>query len=201
MIGDSTWDAQAAGKLGVPTFAVRTGGFSGTELCGAGAIAVYDSLRPAGRPGPDHRPQLTRVQRIPLRKRLGIAENERAPAPQQWPEMLVHPAPVARAGSPIPGTPSPAQKPFTVAYVAPVQQAVAERALTGQVRAYPQLPLHLAGDDGVLMIAENRLDLLHLPGEPARLHTERRGHCLTGVTGTLSRFARLMQGHVPGLAG
>ncbi len=44
MIGDSTWDAQAAGKLGVPTFAVRTGGFSGTELCGAGAIAVYDLL-------------------------------------------------------------------------------------------------------------------------------------------------------------
>jgi len=44
MIGDSTWDAQAAGKLGVPTFAVRTGGFSNTELCGAGAIAVYDSL-------------------------------------------------------------------------------------------------------------------------------------------------------------
>jgi phosphoglycolate phosphatase-like HAD superfamily hydrolase len=44
MIGDSTWDAQAAGKLGVPTFAVRTGGFSGTELRDAGAIAVYDSL-------------------------------------------------------------------------------------------------------------------------------------------------------------
>ena len=33
-----------AGKLGVPTFAMRTGGFSDTELCGAGAIAVYDSL-------------------------------------------------------------------------------------------------------------------------------------------------------------
>lgn len=33
-----------AGKLGVPTFAVRTGGFSDTELCGARAIAVYDSL-------------------------------------------------------------------------------------------------------------------------------------------------------------
>jgi hypothetical protein len=31
-------------KLGVPTFAVRTGGFSDTELCGARAIAVYDSL-------------------------------------------------------------------------------------------------------------------------------------------------------------
>jgi phosphoglycolate phosphatase-like HAD superfamily hydrolase len=28
----------------VPTFAVRTGGFSGTELRDAGATAVYDSL-------------------------------------------------------------------------------------------------------------------------------------------------------------
>jgi phosphoglycolate phosphatase-like HAD superfamily hydrolase len=44
MIGDSTWDARAAGKLGVPTFAVRTGGFSDTELHDAGAVAVYDSL-------------------------------------------------------------------------------------------------------------------------------------------------------------
>src|SRR5437773_78577 len=44
MVGDSTWDARAAGKLGVPTFAVRTGGFSGTELRDAGAVAVYDSL-------------------------------------------------------------------------------------------------------------------------------------------------------------
>ena len=44
MIGDSTWDARAAGKLGVPTFAVRTGGFSDTELRDAGAVAVYDSL-------------------------------------------------------------------------------------------------------------------------------------------------------------
>ena len=44
MIGDSTWDARAAGKLGVPTFAVRTGGFSDTELRDAGAVGVYDSL-------------------------------------------------------------------------------------------------------------------------------------------------------------
>jgi len=44
MIGDSTWDAKAALKLGVPTFAVRTGGFSAEELSDAGAAAVYDSL-------------------------------------------------------------------------------------------------------------------------------------------------------------
>ena len=44
MIGDSTWDAKAALKLGVPTYAVRTGGFSAEELSAAGAAAVYDSL-------------------------------------------------------------------------------------------------------------------------------------------------------------
>ena len=44
MIGDSIWDAKAALKLNVPTYAVRTGGFSAEELSAAGAAAVYDSL-------------------------------------------------------------------------------------------------------------------------------------------------------------
>jgi HAD superfamily hydrolase (TIGR01549 family) len=44
LVGDSTWDAVAAGHLDVPTIAVRTGGFSVDELRGAGAVAVYDSL-------------------------------------------------------------------------------------------------------------------------------------------------------------
>ena len=44
MVGDSTWDVIAAGKLDVPTIAVRTGGFSVEELTGAGAVAVFDSL-------------------------------------------------------------------------------------------------------------------------------------------------------------
>ncbi len=44
MIGDSTWDAKAALKLNVPTYAVRTGGFSAEELSAAGAAGVYDSL-------------------------------------------------------------------------------------------------------------------------------------------------------------
>lgn len=44
MIGDSTWDCIAAGKLGVPTSAVRTGGFSVDELLEAGAARVFDSL-------------------------------------------------------------------------------------------------------------------------------------------------------------
>jgi HAD superfamily hydrolase (TIGR01549 family) len=44
MVGDSTWDCVAARKLGVPTIAVRTGGFSVEELTDAGAVRVYDSL-------------------------------------------------------------------------------------------------------------------------------------------------------------
>ncbi len=44
MIGDSTWDAKAAQRAGLPTFAVRTGGFSVEELLEAGAAKVYDSL-------------------------------------------------------------------------------------------------------------------------------------------------------------
>ena len=45
MVGDSTWDCLAAGKLDVPTIAVRTGGFSVAELTEAGAVRVFDSLR------------------------------------------------------------------------------------------------------------------------------------------------------------
>lgn len=44
MIGDSTWDCIAAGKLDVPTIAVRTGGFSVEELTAAGATQVFESL-------------------------------------------------------------------------------------------------------------------------------------------------------------
>ena len=44
MIGDSTWDVEAAKKLKVPTICVRTGGFGADELLDAGAEAVYDSI-------------------------------------------------------------------------------------------------------------------------------------------------------------
>jgi HAD superfamily hydrolase (TIGR01509 family) len=44
MVGDSTWDIEAAKKLDVPTIAVRTGGFGADELRDAGAVAVYDSI-------------------------------------------------------------------------------------------------------------------------------------------------------------
>jgi HAD superfamily hydrolase (TIGR01549 family) len=44
MIGDSVWDIEAAKKLGVPTLAVLTGGFSREELADAGAHRVFGSL-------------------------------------------------------------------------------------------------------------------------------------------------------------
>src|SRR3954447_24009396 len=44
MVGDSTWDCVAAGRLGVPTVGVLTGGFSREELKEAGAVRVFDSL-------------------------------------------------------------------------------------------------------------------------------------------------------------
>jgi HAD superfamily hydrolase (TIGR01509 family) len=44
MIGDSPWDAKAAGQLQVPTIAVLSGGFSAEELLQAGAVQVFDAV-------------------------------------------------------------------------------------------------------------------------------------------------------------
>jgi HAD superfamily hydrolase (TIGR01549 family) len=44
MIGDTSWDCQAAGRAGIPAVAVLTGGFAATELREAGAVAVFDGL-------------------------------------------------------------------------------------------------------------------------------------------------------------
>ncbi len=44
MLGDSTFDCEAAARADVPTIAVLTGGFSREELQDAGAASVYDSL-------------------------------------------------------------------------------------------------------------------------------------------------------------
>ena len=44
MIGDSTWDCEAAKRAGVPTVAVLTGGFSDRELRDAGAAVVFESM-------------------------------------------------------------------------------------------------------------------------------------------------------------
>jgi HAD superfamily hydrolase (TIGR01509 family) len=45
MVGDSTFDCESAGRAGVPTIGVLTGGFSEMELREAGAIGVFESLR------------------------------------------------------------------------------------------------------------------------------------------------------------
>jgi HAD superfamily hydrolase (TIGR01509 family) len=44
MIGDSIWDVEAAKRLGIPTIAVRTGGFGHDELVEAGAACVFASI-------------------------------------------------------------------------------------------------------------------------------------------------------------
>ena len=44
MVGDSTWDCLAAGRAGIPSVAVLTGGFSEAELREAGADGVFGSL-------------------------------------------------------------------------------------------------------------------------------------------------------------
>ena len=44
MVGDSTFDCEAAGRAGIKTIAVLTGGFSEQELRDAGAVAVFHSI-------------------------------------------------------------------------------------------------------------------------------------------------------------
>jgi HAD superfamily hydrolase (TIGR01549 family) len=44
LVGDSTFDCEAANRAGVRTVAVLTGGFSAQELREAGAVAVLESL-------------------------------------------------------------------------------------------------------------------------------------------------------------
>ena len=44
MVGDTTWDCEAAKRAGIETVAVLTGGFAEAELREAGAVAVYLSM-------------------------------------------------------------------------------------------------------------------------------------------------------------
>jgi HAD superfamily hydrolase (TIGR01549 family) len=44
LVGDSTWDCEAAARAEVPSVAVLTGGFSEQELREAGAGTVFESL-------------------------------------------------------------------------------------------------------------------------------------------------------------
>ena len=43
MVGDTTWDCEAAARAGVPTIALLSGGFGKDELSEAGALAVYET--------------------------------------------------------------------------------------------------------------------------------------------------------------
>lgn len=42
VVGDTPYDVEAAGKLGIRTIGVRCGGFADRDLLGAGACALYD---------------------------------------------------------------------------------------------------------------------------------------------------------------
>ena len=44
MVGDTTWDIEAAKGAGVETIAVLTGGFGEAELIDAGAVCVFESI-------------------------------------------------------------------------------------------------------------------------------------------------------------
>ena len=44
MVGDSTWDCEAARRCGIPTIGLLTGGFSEQELIDAGAEVVFESI-------------------------------------------------------------------------------------------------------------------------------------------------------------
>jgi HAD superfamily hydrolase (TIGR01509 family) len=48
MVGDTTWDVEAAKRAGVKTVAVLTGGFSEAELRDAGAAWVFESIDALG---------------------------------------------------------------------------------------------------------------------------------------------------------
>ena len=44
LVGDSTFDCEAAGRADVPALAILTGGFSQQELLDAGAVTVFASI-------------------------------------------------------------------------------------------------------------------------------------------------------------
>jgi phosphoglycolate phosphatase-like HAD superfamily hydrolase len=44
MVGDSTWDCEAAARAGIATVGVLTGGYSDEELRDAGAACVFGRL-------------------------------------------------------------------------------------------------------------------------------------------------------------
>ena len=100
MVGDTTWDCEAAAKAGVATVGVLTGGFSEAELLDAGAVAVFESLGPL-------RAALDRLPVVgheggprpaqPLGKICGVRTRELAGSGLRWrPRHHSRPAPTLR---------------------------------------------------------------------------------------------------------
>ena len=56
MVGDSTWDCEAAERAGLPAVAVLTGGFSEASCARPGAACVFESLRGACATGSESTP-------------------------------------------------------------------------------------------------------------------------------------------------
>ncbi len=48
MVGDTVWDVEAAGRAGIETIAVLSGGYSASELREAGAREVFESVAELG---------------------------------------------------------------------------------------------------------------------------------------------------------
>src|SRR5262249_9367453 len=94
-----------------------------------------------------------------------------------------HPRTVAAAGGTLPDPPRLGLEASGQVKLALVEQAVGERVLAGQVGADAQVPGGLPGDHGVLVVADDRLDLLHLPGERAGGLAGRRAGRLGRVAG------------------
>jgi len=44
LVGDSVWDCEAAGRAGIESIGVLTGGFAAEQLREAGAVGVFESL-------------------------------------------------------------------------------------------------------------------------------------------------------------
>src|SRR5688572_27870043 len=83
------------------------------------------------------------------------------------------------------------------ARLALVKQAEGERALAVALRRDRELPEHRAGDDGVLVLAEDLLKGLRRLPEPPRRSAERGGDGLGGVAQPLRGLACLVQLQLP----
>src|SRR5207245_3983863 len=113
---------------------------------------------------------------------------------------LGHPGAVAGAGGLLPDGAGAGLEASGPVELARVEEAVGEGVLAGQVRADAEVAGGLAGDHGVLVVAEHRLDLLHLPRELLSRLAGRRAADLGRVAGAAGRLAGLVQGDVPGRA-